>query len=195
MLDMSKEVLIILASALGGIVVSVYIIKQQWRQYGLLFLVSALVGNGLCAIFVFLDFYSFPVRLFPNMTVMPVTAITTVFPAYVLVGVRYSPKRWPWKIPFYWGIVHVGMFLETYALTRTALIQYDFKWDLWDSYTWWWIYLLLFEWIGGRMVSPDNRRPISVRSFYFGRWAWAVFHFIVIVTIFLGGYYLGRVSG
>lgn len=185
---------IIVAATVLSLIISVLIIRKNWGQYGLLFLLSAAVGNILCLLFVNFGFYTYPVRLFPDLSPMPFTAVTTAFPMLVLLGVRFSPRRWPWKIPFYWTIVHLGVFAETYALEKTLLIRYNFKWDLWDSYTWWWIYLLLFEWVGGRIVSPEHRSPIEAKAFQYGRWAWATFHFIVIVTIFLGGYYLGRLS-
>jgi hypothetical protein len=191
---LNLDILILIATTLVGISLCLFIMRNSWRQYGLLFLLSAVVATVLCLLFVSLGLYSFPVRIFPEAWPMPVTVITTVFPMLVLVGVRYSPKRWPWKIPFYWGIIHLGMLAETWALNRTQLIEYNYKWDFWDSYTWWWIFLLLFEWVGGQVVSPENRRPIRASSFYYGRWAWAVFHFIVIITIFLGGFYFGRMS-
>lgn len=123
---------------------------------------------------------------------MPFEAILTVFPFIVLYGVRYSPEPWAWKIPFYWAIVHVGMLFETAVLLKTRLIRYEFKWDFWDSYTWWWIFLLVFEWVGGLIIPSHLRKPINTQEFTYGKKWWAVFHFIVIVTIFLGGYYLGR---
>jgi hypothetical protein len=188
------EMAALVAMDVISIFICFLIIRKNWKQYGLLFLISAAVAIILCILFTGFGFYSFPVRLFPSFSSMPVPLISTLFPMIVLVGVWLSPKRWAWKIPFYWGIVHLGLFVETVALNFTKLIKYDYKWDLWDSYTWWWIYLLVFEWIGGRIVSPEYRRPISANSFHYGRWAWAVFHFVVIITIFLGGYYLGRLT-
>ena len=70
-------------------------------------------------------------------------------------------------------------------------MDYKENWDAWDSYTWWWIYLLLFEWIGGKIVPPPSRKPIQSKPFRYGRWGWVVFHFIVITTIFLAGVYTG----
>lgn len=190
----SKEHILLVVISLISLIISFLLIRKNWREYGLLYLLSAIAGAAICYLFVEFKFYSYPVRLFPALSIMPVTAITTFFPFYVLIGVRFSPRRWPWKIPFYWGLIHLGMLGETYALNYTNLIRYDFKWDTWDSYTWWWIYFLIFEWIGGRIVSPENRNPIAAKSFYYGRWAWTVFHVIVISTIFLAGYYLGHSS-
>ena len=121
---------------------------------------------------------------------MPFEAILTVFPFYVILGVRYSPTGWAYKIPFYWVIVHFGLLTETLAHNYTHLIHYDFAWDFWDSYTWWWIFLLLFEYIGGLIVPGRHRKPIPTEAFRYGKWAWWILHFTVIVTIFLGGYYL-----
>jgi hypothetical protein len=169
-------------------------LRLDKKRYGLLFIVSAVVGNILCYIFVKLNFYSFPYLLFPTIESMPVIVLTFSFPIMVLVSIRYSPEKWGWKIPFYWAIIHIGMFLETWALTNTRLIQYNFKWDFWDSYTWWWIYFLVFEWIGGLIIPNDVRKPINIHILKFGRLGWAIIHFILIVTIFLGGYYLGSLK-
>ncbi|WP_156288628.1 CBO0543 family protein [Oceanobacillus salinisoli] len=113
-----------------------FFLKLDPRRYGLLFILATLVGNILCFIFVKLNFYLFPYVLFPAFEFMPISAVTLSFPILVLFAVRYSPKQWGWKIPFYWTIVHIGVFIETWALTNTLLIQYDKEWDLWDSYTW-----------------------------------------------------------
>jgi hypothetical protein len=92
-------------------------------------------------------------------------------------------------------MVHIAMLLEVLVLYHPVkVIDYKGNWDVWDSYTWWWIYLLLFEWIGGKIVPPDSRTPIQSKSFRYGRWAWIIFHFIVIVTIFFAGFYAGWVA-
>lgn len=171
---------------------SYYIIRFNWKRYGLLFIASGIIGNILCYIFVKLEFYSYPFRLFPKLSIMPFETVLTVFPFYVLLGVRYSPKEWPWKIPFYWVLVHTGMLFETLVLNFTQLIQYDFKWDFWDSYTWWWIFLIGFEIVGGIIIPEESRSPIDSEIFRFGRIGWFILHFIFIITIFLGGFYLGK---
>ena len=187
-----SETIILIAATAIGLIGSLLIIRLDWKRYGLLFLLTAITGNLLCYIFVTIGFYSFPFRLFPHISIMPFEAILTIFPFYVLLGVRYSPSAWAYKIPFYWAFVHLGMLGETIFLNTTRLIKYDFKWDFWDSYTWWWIFLLVFEWIGGMLVPNQVRKPISSQAFRYGKWAWLLFHFIVIITIFLGGYYLGK---
>ena len=169
-------------------------LRLDRKRYGLLFVLSALAGNILCYMFVKFNFYSFPYLLFPKIESMPVMAITFSFPIMVLLSVRYSPEKWGWKIPFYWAIIHIGMFVETWALTNTELIRYNFKWDFWDSYTWWWIYFLVFEWIGGIIIPSDLRKPIHIKHLKFGRLGWAIIHFVLILTIFLGGYYLGSLK-
>jgi len=177
-----------------GLVVLILFLRLNWKKYGLLFILSALVGNILCYTFVKLNFYSFPYLLFPKILIMPLTVITFSFPIMVLIAVRYSPVHWGWKIPFYWTIVHVGMFWETWALANTRLIKYNFKWDFWDSYTWWWIFFLIFEWVGGIVIPENSRNPINIQSLRFGKLGWAIIHFILIVTVFLGGYYLGSLD-
>jgi hypothetical protein len=177
-----------------GIIGLVYFLKLDWKHYGLLFLLAAIIGNVLCLLFVSFGFYSFPYLLFPQLETMPTTALTLSFPIMILFSVRYSPENWGWKIPFYWTIIHAGMLVETLALNYTDLISYDFKWDFWDSYTWWWIYFLVFEWIGGVIVTNDLRKPLHISHLKFGKLGWIIIHFILIVTIFLGGYYLGTLK-
>lgn len=167
------------------------IIRINWKRYGLLFLISGTVGNVLCFIFTNLGFYSFPYRLFPNLSNTPLLILSLVFPFIVLVGVRYSPNLWAWKIPFYWVIVHLVVLAETLALQYTNLIKYDFEWDFWDSYTWWWLFFLFFDLIGSLIIPNSLRKPISKESFSYGKWAFFILHFILITTIFLGGVYLG----
>ncbi|SES64910.1 hypothetical protein SAMN05216389_101245 [Oceanobacillus limi] len=185
------ELYISLAVIFFSIIGSFFILRLDWKKYGLLYVLSAFVGNVLCYIFVTIGFYTFPNRFFPNITSMPILTVSTAFPFLVLFGVHYSPELWKWKIPFYWTLVHIGVFAETFVLSRTDLIQYTFKWDLFDSYSWWWIYLLLFEWVGNLIIPNNIRRPIPVETFYFGRLGWGFVHFVLIVTIFLAGYYLG----
>lgn len=192
-LQLNIETLISIIAIIISCVGSYLILKINWKKYGLLFLSSGFIGIILCYIFIKIGFYSYPFRLFPSISSMPFEIIFTSFPFLVLVGVRYSPNSWAYKIPFYWGIVHLGMLTETLLLLNTNLIQYDWKWDFWDSYTWWWIFLLIFDWIGG-LIIPDNlRNPIDSKSFHYGKWAFIILHFIFITTIFLAGYYLGTV--
>ncbi|WP_244208919.1 CBO0543 family protein [Paenibacillus ferrarius] len=168
--------------------------RHNWKRYSVLFLMSAAVSVILCYVFVETGLYSFPIRLLPSLSPMPITTIIAVFSFFVLLGVRFSPAMWAWKIPFYWVMVHVGMLGETLALHKTELIHYVKFWDVWDSYTWWWIYLLVFEWVGGMVIPAESRKSMHHEWLQYGRLGWFLLHFILILTIFLGGFYLGRVS-
>jgi hypothetical protein len=185
------ETYISIISFIITIVALFFIIRIDWKKYGLLFIISSIVGVIICFIFIGLNFYEFPYRLFPGISKIPFTAILTVFPFYVLLGVRYSPKLWSWKIPFYWVLVHIGMFAETWAESHTQLIKYLSPWDVWDSYTWWWIYLLVFEWLGGLIIPPEKRKPLNHELLRSGTIGWFILHFILIATIFLAGVYTG----
>lgn len=178
-----------------GVIGLILFLKLNWKRYGLLFISSSLVGNLLCYMFVKFNFYSFPYLLFPEISIMPFTAITLSFPILVLIGVRYSPEKWIWKIPFYMAIINIGVFFETWTVHNTMIIEYKFKWDLWDSYSSWWLYYLLFEWIGGQIIPKNLRSPIDFRQFEYGKIGWGIVHFIFILTIFLVGYYLGSIKG
>ncbi|WP_332629750.1 CBO0543 family protein [Halalkalibacter flavus] len=188
------ETFILLGIISIGVIGLILFSLLDWKRYGLLFLLSASVGNILCLLFVELGFYSYPYRLFPKLATMPVITITASFPLLVLICVRYSPKLWMWKIPFYWTVIHIGVFFETLLLTNTRIIEFNFKWNLWDSYTWWWIYFLLFEWIGGKIIPEHLRKPISIQNLQYGKIGWFLIHFILIITIFLAGYYLGTLK-
>lgn len=183
--------IVAIVAVISGVIGSFFILKHDFKRYGLLYLISSLIGSFLCFLFVYLGFYSFPVKLLP-ISPIPLLEMFTVVPFYVILGVRYSPIKWVWKIPFYWGMVHIAMLLEILVLFEPAkVIDYEVGWDVWDSYTWWWGYLLFFEWIGGKIVPGHSRKPIDSELFRYGRWGWIIFHFIVITTIFLAGFYAG----
>jgi hypothetical protein len=185
------ETYVTIISFILTVIGTILIVKIDWKKYGLLLVLSAIIGVSLCYIFIGLGLYVFPYRLFPQISKIPFTAILTIFPFYVLLCVRYSPKSWPWKIPFYWAMVHIGMTAEAWAEQKTLLIKYNPLWDVWDSYTWWWIYLLVFEWVGGLIVPKESRKPIDVELLKFGKLGWFILHFILISTIFLAGFFMG----
>ncbi|QHS24375.1 hypothetical protein GWK91_16480 [Virgibacillus sp. MSP4-1] len=178
--------LTILISAL----VCVYFIKLDWRKYGFLYISAAVSANVLCYLFTWSGLYSFPNNLLHGDLLMPIGLVSTAFPLVVLLGVRFSPEKWIWKIPFYWGIVHLGMVAEA-VLMITPMFKFGPEWDLWDSYSLRWGYYLLFELLGSKIIPPHLRKPISHQSFRYGGWAWIVFHIVVVVTIFLMGVYTG----
>jgi hypothetical protein len=181
------------SAVIFGVIGCIIFIKIDWKRYGALFLLSGVSAIIICYLFVLLGFYSYPELPIKGLK-LPLLAMMVTFPLGVMFGVRYSPERWIWKIPFYWGIIHIGVFLELLIKLETTIFTFGFAWDLWDSYTWWWIYFLLFEWIGGKIVPSHLRKPISEKQFRYGQWGWLIFHAIVITTIFLAGYYLGRIS-
>ncbi|WP_317450884.1 CBO0543 family protein [Alkalibacillus aidingensis] len=188
------ESYLLVSVCLVGLIGLISYLRMDWKRFGLLALASAMVGNVLCFIFVTLDFYTYPYRLFPQLSEMPIIAMTLAVPFLVLLSVRYSPQKWAWKLPFYWVLVHGVMLFESLVLIYTDIIQYEFKWDLWDSYTWWWVYFLFFEWFGGKVIPDHLRKPLKAEHLRFGKIGWVIVHFVLIVTIFLGGYYLGRLQ-
>lgn len=190
----SIEMLISLGVVAAGLLIIILFLKKDWKRFGSLYVLSAIVGLIICELFVLLRLYWFPSHLFPSIFKMPVVEVTLSFPAMVLLAVNFSPKRWPWKLPFYWAIVHLGLLAETWLLVNTTIIKYSQKWHLWESYTWWWIYFLIFEWIGGLLIPLELRNPLSIRHLRYGKLGWAILHLILILTIFLGGYYMGTLS-
>ena len=192
--SLTIETFVHVIAIVAGIIGLLLFLKLDWKRYGLLFIISAIVGNALCYIFVELGFYSFPYLPFTKHGIMPFITITLTFPILVLLTVRYSPGKWAWKIPFYWAIIHLGMLVETWTLNNTLLIEYNYEWDFWDSYTWWWIYFLVFEWIGSQVIHQQFRKPINVEHLKYGKIGWGIIHFVLIITIFLAGYYLGSIK-
>lgn len=167
-----------------------HFIRLDWKRYGFLFILSLLSANMVCYILTFVGFYTFPKNVLHGELLVPYGLVSTIFPFIVLFGVRYSPEKWVWKIPFYWAIVHLGVLGEV-ILKNTTIFKFEPEWDLWDSYTLWWIYYLLFELLGKKIIPNQLRKPIHSGFFRYGRWAWIVFHIIVITTIFLAGVYVG----
>lgn len=189
-LDGSKEMYISIVSVVFSLIGSFFILRLDWRRYGLLYLIAGVLGNVLCYIFVEVGFYSFPYIFMPVIKT-PVTAVLTAFSFYVLVGVRYSPVSWTYKIAFYGVIVNLGALMEAIFKNTTRLIQYGYEWDFWDSYTSWWAFFILMEWIGGKIIPPHLRAPIKIEAFRFDNWFWFVIHIVGMFTIFLAGLYLG----
>lgn len=185
------ETLMLAGGSLASGIGTIYVMKSNWRQYGKLYLAAAITGNIICFIFMKLDFYSYPYTLFPKLYPMPFALLLTMFPFYVVFGVRYSPSSWKYKIPFYWVAVHIGVLGEITAVNLTRIIRYERYWDSWDSYTWWWLFLLVFDAVGGVIVSKEYRKPIDEETFRYGRAGWFIVHFILISTIFIAGVYLG----
>ncbi len=193
-IGLNIESFIYIITIIVGFIILIAFLKLDWRRYGLLYVIATLTGNIICYIFVKLNFYSYPYLLLPTFEIMPISAIAFSFPVMVLITVRYSPEKWIWKIPFYMTIVHVGVLMETWILNNTRMIEYNYKWDLWDSYTSWWIFFLLFEWIGGLIIPNHFRKPLDSTQLKYGKLGWAAIHFVFIATIFLVGYYLGTLQ-
>ncbi len=185
------EAFIFYGGAIMSLLLSLYIMRFSWKQYGLLFIITALVGEILDMLFMKLGFYHYPYDGIESMSIMPYTLVMTLFPCYILFGVRYSPSSWKYKLPFYMIIVHLGMTTEVLTQLYTDALEYTKFWDTWDSYMWWWIFLLGFEVIGGLIVSKEHRKPISEENFKYNHLGWYLTHFVLILTIFLGGVYLG----
>jgi len=186
------EYALMLAFVLSGAAGCWLLIRKDWKRYSLLYLLSAATGVTLCLAFAAAELYVFPHRPMDPWFFLPLSAMVTFVPFTVLLGVYFSPEGWAWKIPFYWAFVHLAVLAEVVLLSFTGMFRFAVGWDLWDSYTLWWIYFLFFEWLGGRLIRPETRRPLPVAQFRYGRWAWLILHAIVISTIFVFGVYTGK---
>lgn len=185
------ETFILLGGSLAFMIASLFILKKNWKQYGILYIATAIVGELLDILFVQLKLFHYPYDLIPSLPISPFTLIMTIYPFYIVFGVKYSPSSWKHKFPFYMTIIHLGMVGEVLAQHFTHVIEYGDYWDTWDSYIWWWIFILGFELVGGLIVSKENRTPISEDFFKYGNLGWYITHFIYLSTIFLGGVLLG----
>ncbi|ALC91226.1 hypothetical protein AM500_16535 [Bacillus sp. FJAT-18017] len=186
MLD--RSIIIFLVTA--GLAGTLWVMRNNWKRYLLLYIISSFTGNLICYTFTSVGLYTFPYIPFHGGLIMPVGIVATVFPFIVLIGVRFAPDKWAWRIPFYWAVVHLGVLGEV-ILKYTAIFKFNSAWDLWDSYTIWWIYLLLFDILGRKIVPLDSRKPIPDSTFRYGNWGWIIIHVILIATIFLAGVYTG----
>ena len=184
------ETIALLAVIAAAAVVCVAIVLIDWRRYGFLYLLSATTAVALCYVFTYVGFYRFPVNVLHGTLLIPYALVLTAFPSAVLFGVRYSPERWAWKIPFYWALVHIGVLGEVLLLS-SPILDFSPEWDLWDSYTLWWLYYLLFEALGGKLIPSSLRKPLHTDALRYGRGAWIVLHVILVATIFLAGIYVG----
>ncbi|MBB3111761.1 hypothetical protein FHS18_003829 [Paenibacillus phyllosphaerae] len=186
------EYIIMAVPILLGIIGGYFVCRHDWKRYGSVYLISGVIGNALCWAFAYMKLYAFPDRPFHGQVIIPLMVMFTWVPYTVVAGIRYSPVKWGWKIPFYWAMVHIAVVSEIALLENTRIFRLTFGWDLWDSYTWWWLFYVFFEWIGGRIVRSSDRKPIRGIQFRYGRWGWLVFHFIVISTVFVYGMYVGK---
>ena len=165
---MEHRLFVLVLFSISSFVASIFILRINWRRYGIIYLLSSLVGIVFCFLFVSFGFYSFPITILPRLSI-PIIEMATVLPFLVMFGIRYSPVKWAWKIPFYWALVHLIMLQETLFLSKPIhLIQYEFEWDFWDSYTWWWIFLLLFEWIGALLSQMRHENQFVPVFFVMG---------------------------
>lgn len=179
------ETWITVISLLLGLIALSFLLRLDWKSYGLLSLLVGLFGASLCASFVGLGFYSFPYLLFPNRLGIPIAIMSLVVSSIIALSIRYSPLKWSYKIPYYWGIVHIVVALELVMQLKTSLIKYKLAWNAWDSYSAWWLYFLIFEWLGGKIIPSALRNPIDSSAFQYGNWGWIVLH-IILITTFIG---------
>lgn len=190
-IEWNVNAFILFGGTFFSLIGSLAIMKSNWKQYGVLFILTALIGELLDLMFVKFGFYTYEYKIFPSLPNSPFTLIMTMFPLYILFGVKYSPTAWQYKIPFYMMLVHFGMLGEALSHIFTAIIEYNRFWDTWDSYIWWWLFLLGFELVGNLIVMQESRTPIPEDFFKYGRTGWYLTHFVFVVTIFLAGIYLG----
>lgn len=135
-LGWNAETAIVIGSILAALAVGLSVMRASWRHYGLLFGLAGFGALFLCGFFVYFGLYLFPNAIRPEFPVFHVLAVISTFPSLVLVSVRYSPRDWKWKVPFYWVIVHLGVVIEILLLINTKILMYTKYWDTWDSYTW-----------------------------------------------------------
>ena len=113
----TEAVITIVVNGLGSIGV-LFFFHIDWKKFGLLYLISGLGGLFLCTFFMLFKFYDFPSHMRIGLS-MPHFTLLIFFSLVAMLGVRYSPRRWSWKLPFYMTIVHLGMIAETWAQTST----------------------------------------------------------------------------
>lgn len=186
------EYAIVIAPIIIGLGGGWWIVRTNWKRYGLLYGLIGITGTALCLFFVLCRFYMFPHNPLHGNMLIPLAAMVTFIPFTVCLAVKYSPSSWKWKVPFYWALVHIATLSELILEEYTKIFKYVMGWDLWSSYTWWWIFYLGFEALGGKLIPAADRRPIQGELFRYGNWGWILFHVTVVTTIFTFGMYTGK---
>ncbi|TCN27071.1 hypothetical protein [Mesobacillus foraminis] len=140
----------------------VYILRDSVFHYGIVLIISLFVTVSLCLFFYCLGFYRFTL---PVPYVLPVVAVSFSFLALFLV--RYRPKRR--TFPFFFMTLTFIFTLEVLLKEYAGIINFKNGWDYWDSYSLYWVFSRLFDWIGEGVVPAKHRSPI--RSETAGYWS------------------------
>ncbi|WP_442598773.1 hypothetical protein [Neobacillus sp. D3-1R] len=155
-----------------------YLLIKNFLGYRLVLLLSLLLSSFLCLVFYWLGFYRF---VLPLWQVLPAVAIS--FSLLVLITIRFKPKRH--TFPFFFMMITSIFTIEVLLKEYWGFIKFRNGWDFWDSYSLYWVYVRLFNYIGDRLVPRQYRMPIYTKSNIY----WGLFILIVIYALF-GVFYL-----
>jgi hypothetical protein len=150
-----------------------YLLIKNFLGYRLVLLISLVLSSILCLFFYWLGFYRF---VLPVGQVLPAVAIS--FSLLVLITIRYRPKNH--TFPFFFMTVTIIFSIEVLLKEYMGFIKFRNGWDFWDSYSLYWIYVRLFNYIGDQLVLRKYRMPIYTKTKIY----WGIFILTVVYAVF-----------
>jgi hypothetical protein len=163
--------LIVISVSLGGCFGCFLILKNHPLRYGLIFIFHFIFSISICLCFYWFGFYRY---VFPLYYVLP--AVVFSFGLLVLFTIHFKTKKF--TFPFFFMTINLVFCFEIF-LQYIGFIKFRNGWDFWDSYSLYWIYVRLFNFIGDYLIPIKYRNPIktNVKAY------WIFFVLTVVLTI------------
>ncbi|WP_160725823.1 hypothetical protein [Bacillus sp. USDA818B3_A] len=161
---------------------SFFIVKKNVYRYGMVLIISLIVTSGLCLLFYAMDFYRF---VLPLPAVLPVVAISFSFLALFIIRYRPRDKTFPFFFITLTLVFTIEVFLKDYA----GFIRFKNGWDYWDSYSLYWVFARLFNYVGVYLVPYHFRHPVKSDT----KTYWGLFFLMVVYSVF-GVYLLNQIG-
>ncbi|WP_078544979.1 hypothetical protein [Litchfieldia alkalitelluris] len=156
-----------------------FIIKTNVLRYGIIFLISILLSVSFCIFFYFNGFYRFVLPIY--LILLPVICS---FGFLILFLIKYRPTKY--TFPFYFSVLTFILGCEIFLKDVVGFIVFRNGWDLWDSYSFYWVYVRIFDFIGERVISEKWRKPVP----YDKRMYWIIFLVMIVISFVILGYTL-----
>ncbi|MDL4840437.1 hypothetical protein [Aquibacillus rhizosphaerae] len=174
--------LIVMGVTLLGAVGNLLIINKSPLKYGRIFITNIVIAVSLCSFFVMTGFYRF---VLPLPHILP--AVVCSFGFLVLFLIYFKPTKH--TFPYFFMIINITFVFEI-LLKHIGFITYKNGWDLWDSYTLYWIYVRIFVFLGEKMVADENRQPLNTVN----KWYWPSFFVIIFLTVLVALQHIFKVQ-
>ncbi|MCP8968325.1 hypothetical protein [Ectobacillus ponti] len=165
--------LIIITVAVVSLIGIIGIARRSPFHYGILLVLQLVSAFVLCVFFQkVMGFYRFALPLRYAMIL-----VLSGFGLYVLFIVHYRPRHKTFF--FLFTVLHLVFILEYILEQYVHFIVYQNGWDTWDSYTWYWIYTIVFAGIGDYVVPEKYRNPVDPYS----KGYWLSFFGVLVLTV------------